>query len=234
MSLYLSRIVLNPASPQTRSELARPYEVHRTLAHAFGDLAAARMLFRIDLDDPGRPTLLVQSRQRPDWDSARAHLPHATAHEVVEMSLRWLTEDRMFRFRLLVRPTKRLPSGGAMRDDGKPKDGRRVVLKTNEELFGWLGRQADTHGFRISDAAFDRVYWLDSRGGVGLASSGVDKQGTVVPMSLRQSSEPLLGAVRFDGCLVVTDAKKLREAVENGIGPQKAFGFGLLSLAPMR
>lgn len=43
-----------------------------------------------------------------------------------------------------------------------------------------------------------------------------------------------LTAVQFDGVLVVTDPDKLREAVRNGIGPQKAFGFGLLSLAPLR
>jgi CRISPR system Cascade subunit CasE len=41
-------------------------------------------------------------------------------------------------------------------------------------------------------------------------------------------------AVRFDGELGVTDAALLREAVANGIGTQKAFGFGLLSLAPVR
>lgn len=49
------------------------------------------------------------------------------------------------------------------------------------------------------------------------------------------SSEPQrLGAVRFDGVLIVTDAEKLRIAVCNGIGTQKAFGFGLLSIAPLR
>jgi len=48
---------------------------------------------------------------------------------------------------------------------------------------------------------------------------------------MKATDEPLLGAVRFDGVLVVTDPHKLREAVANGIGQQKAFGFGLLSLA---
>jgi CRISPR-associated protein Cas6/Cse3/CasE subtype I-E len=43
-----------------------------------------------------------------------------------------------------------------------------------------------------------------------------------------------LSAVQFDGVLVVTDPDKLSVAVRNGIGPQKAFGFGLLSLAPLR
>jgi CRISPR system Cascade subunit CasE len=38
----------------------------------------------------------------------------------------------------------------------------------------------------------------------------------------------------FDGRLVVNDADRLRHAVGQGIGPGKAFGFGLLSLGPDR
>jgi CRISPR system Cascade subunit CasE len=41
-----------------------------------------------------------------------------------------------------------------------------------------------------------------------------------------------LGAVRFDGVLVVTDRDRFIAAITDGIGSAKAFGFGLLSLAP--
>lgn len=37
----------------------------------------------------------------------------------------------------------------------------------------------------------------------------------------------------IEGTLAVTDAPALAQAVEAGIGSAKAFGFGLLSLAPM-
>jgi CRISPR system Cascade subunit CasE len=40
-------------------------------------------------------------------------------------------------------------------------------------------------------------------------------------------------AVQFDGLLQVTDPDHLRESVEGGIGSAKAFGLGLLSLAPL-
>jgi len=36
----------------------------------------------------------------------------------------------------------------------------------------------------------------------------------------------------FEGVLLCTDPDKLRQAIINGIGPAKAFGFGLLSIAP--
>ncbi|HKV39599.1 MAG TPA: type I-E CRISPR-associated protein Cas6/Cse3/CasE, partial [Blastocatellia bacterium] len=34
-ALYFSRLLLNPRSRQVRSELANPYEMHRTLMRAF-------------------------------------------------------------------------------------------------------------------------------------------------------------------------------------------------------
>ena len=40
-------------------------------------------------------------------------------------------------------------------------------------------------------------------------------------------------AVRFDGVLVVTDRAAFKTTVANGIGSGKAFGLGLLSLAPV-
>ncbi|MEM0963873.1 MAG: type I-E CRISPR-associated protein Cas6/Cse3/CasE, partial [Bacteroidota bacterium] len=40
--------------------------------------------------------------------------------------------------------------------------------------------------------------------------------------------------VRFDGELRVIDPDRLAVAVASGIGPAKAFGFGLLSLALAR
>ena len=39
-------------------------------------------------------------------------------------------------------------------------------------------------------------------------------------------------AVRFDGLLAVTDPALFRNTLQTGIGSAKAFGFGLLSLAP--
>jgi CRISPR system Cascade subunit CasE len=40
------------------------------------------------------------------------------------------------------------------------------------------------------------------------------------------------GNVLFDGRLQVTDAEVFRRTLTQGIGSGKAFGFGLLSVAP--
>jgi len=43
-----------------------------------------------------------------------------------------------------------------------------------------------------------------------------------------------LRSVRYDGLLEVLDEERFRESLLSGIGPAKAFGFGLLSIAPVR
>ena len=75
--MFLSHLVLNPCNAQVRAELARPYELHRTLLRAFpqgivhkerGDDDAAGVLFRVD-EQPrtNSITVLVQSKIAPDW-----------------------------------------------------------------------------------------------------------------------------------------------------------------------
>jgi len=47
------------------------------------------------------------------------------------------------------------------------------------------------------------------------------------------SKQPLtVYTIQFDGLLKVTAPDKLQQAVAVGIGPSRAFGCGLLSLAP--
>jgi CRISPR system Cascade subunit CasE len=43
-----------------------------------------------------------------------------------------------------------------------------------------------------------------------------------------------LAGARFDGLLQVVDPTLFRAALATGIGPAKAYGFGLLSIAPLR
>jgi CRISPR system Cascade subunit CasE len=90
--------------------------------------------------------------------------------------------------------------------------GKRRGLIDMDDILAWLARKAQVCGFEILSVGFERVYWYESRGG---------------------KHDKALGGVQFDGILVVSDPDKLREAVRQGIGTQKAYGFGLLSLAPL-
>lgn len=216
MSLYLSRLTLNARHNRTKSEVERPYELHRTICNAWHDPKADRILFRPEQDGPNVVTVIVQSRTEPDWLRLKVptdYLLQADGPKPVD--LQRLTVDQCLQFRLRCFPSKRV--GAKDRED----TGKRRGLTTKDEMFGWLHRKAEGDersnnkggGFKVREAVFDRLYWYDSKGGI---------------------QDKALGAVRFDGILVVTDPDHFRAAVANGIGSGKAFGFGLLSVAPLR
>lgn len=204
--MFLSRLTFNAQHPRARSEAQRPYEIHRTLSKAWSELEPARVLFRPDQDHPGLLNVVVQSHIKPDWsrlDAPRDYLRQVDGPK--EVRLEGLKQGQRLRFRLRCNPSKRI---GDKNDKDK---GKRRALKTKEEIFKWLERKGEAAGFTVLDAGFDRVYWQHSKGGV---------------------REQAVGGVLFNGILVVADPEKLRAAVAGGLGPGKAFGFGLLSLAP--
>lgn len=204
--MFLSRLTLNAQHKRTRSEVDRPYEMHRTLSKAWDDLEDARVLFRPDCDKAGVVSVIVQSLMEPDW--SRLDVPKNYLRDYdgpKEMKLGGLKAGQNLKFRLRCNPSKKV---GQKSD---PEYGKRRALTTKDEIFAWLGRKAEISGFKVKDAAFDRVYWFHSKGGV--------------------QNKPL-GGIVFDGILEVTNSEDLRQAVETGIGPAKSFGFGLLSLAP--
>lgn len=136
--IYLSQLVLNPRSRQARFDLERPYEMHRTLSRGFpdGELRAARPLFRCD-ERPadGASIVLVQSRQRPAWDSLVASRYLQTAPVVKEVSF-CVTEGQLLSFRLLANPTV-------------CRNGKRIALIAEADRVSWLHRKGKLGGFAL-------------------------------------------------------------------------------------
>lgn len=207
MSLYLSRLILNAEHPRSRSELERPYEMHRTLSKAWVDLPTARVLFRPEQESRRVAAVIVQSAASPDWSRLTAPRDYlARVDGPKHVSLEELQQGRCLHFRLRCCPSKRV---------WRPESvdhGRRHALTAREDVFAWLHRKAESCGLHIDEAAFDRVYWQHTKNGQNVKLTGVV----------------------FDGVVTVTDPGLTRSAIARGIGPAKAFGFGLLSVAPVR
>lgn len=157
--ITLSRLMLDPYSRSVQKELSAPYEMHRTLCHAFPDLSDeewknTRVLFRVD-DDDERLSLLVQSQRAPDWDAFAAHLrdkrymlgaPQCTSWKSVEEQLEEgafrLKEGQRLRFRLQGNPVWAPKENGA-------RSGTRRGLYREAERLDWLKRQGEQHGFSL-------------------------------------------------------------------------------------
>lgn len=216
--MYLAKLTLNPRNRQVMNELARPYEMHRTLLSLLpeGGIHQPRttdeaqgLLFRVDQTAQSpTPIVLVQANQPPNWailqakqDARReAYLFDRVDTKALELEF---SVGQHLRFRLRANPTKRLSAG-------KGHKGKRIGLYKLEEQLAWLDRKAQQHGFVVDstipsrqDHSEDRVNHLE------------------------------LFSVQFDGILQVTDPDRFLTAIQAGIGSGKAFGFGLLSVAPV-
>jgi CRISPR system Cascade subunit CasE len=117
------------------------------------------------------------------------------------------------------------------REDGK-RIGKRVEIRREEERLAWLARRgADFDGFELKAARLvDGEVAPPSDDGRRFWQSRADPAGALLSRDRRLT----FGTALFEGQLLVTDAAKFRDAWATGIGPGKAFGCGLLSLATER
>jgi CRISPR system Cascade subunit CasE len=209
--MYLSRLILNPRSRRVQKEIANPYEMHRSIMHAFPDDLKSdreRVLFRLESQRrTGNLTLLVQSWMLPDWSwlaepGARGYLlPVGEPNPAIKSFELALAPSQTLAFRLRANPTVK-------------RDGKRHGLFRVEEQREWLTRKAERGGFRVLSAQI---------------ANTSDAEGWIRHSEQRHKLK--LFAVRFDGFLRVNEPEQLRETVRHGIGPGKGLGFGLLSLA---
>lgn len=168
--IYLSRLLLDPYSRRVQTELATPYEMHRTLCHAFPNLSpdewkAARVLFRVD-DDNERLSLLVQSHRAPDWEAFAAHLGDKRYLLGAPAVKKWeprFEDGQQLRFRLQANPTYSPIIAGAVNKKGRFKS-KPVGLYREAERLDWLRRQSEQHGFTLPLVETKLLAQRDERG----------------------------------------------------------------------
>jgi CRISPR system Cascade subunit CasE len=117
-----------------------------------------------------------------------------------------------YRFSLLANPTKKLRVDNP--DGTRKKNGRRTPIVKREELLTWLQRKAKSGGFSVDPDSL-----------------------RILPRGREFFHKPgahgAHNAIEFQGELVVRDPAQFRATVATGIGSAKAFGFGLLTIAPI-
>lgn len=185
----------------------RFYQLHQFLYSGFPNketAVAARVLFRYDEGADGLGCLVVQTLNKPDYSKYVPKLQQDGCSVIGpnDAPVPSVAPGSTWVFRLLARPTKRVAAG--------PDKGKRRSLRTEAEQLAWLHRKALENGFRVEQALATTVKWIDDK-------------------AQHSHPHPLHG-VLFDGQLKVEDPEKVRAALVLGIGTQKGYGFGLLSL----
>lgn len=225
--LFLSRLKLNPRNPLARRDLGDCQQLHRTVLNAFPQIEgeAARksfgLLFRVEQDQRGLVTLLVQSQNEPDW----SHLPpgyllEPATWKSVLSHYTGLQSSLRLRFRLRANPTMRVSKNNT--EQAARWRGKRIELRSEEDRIAWLKRKAEASGFRLLSVEINpNVPNLQTA--TEAKTFGKHEKGRLS-----------FGAAIFNGELEITDAEKFKQALADGIGSGKAYGFGLLSIAPAR
>jgi len=210
--MYLSKLTLNPRSREVRRDLASHYELHRTVMRAFPSCengGPGRVMFRIETASGDQPMIIVQSEKQPDW-SHLCDADYALKTESKKFDIR-VNPGKVLRFRLRANPTVK------RKRDGKPDAGStRHGLYKEEDQIDWLKRKAGEAGFQLLNVNITQAGTLTSR----------------VRRAANVQQQTYFG-VTYEGLLRVSDARAFAEAISSGIGPAKAFGFGLLSVAPV-
>lgn len=226
--MYLSRLILNPRSRQVHRELADPYELHRTVCKAFPnanytDNEPLGILFRLDLHPRTRiPTLLVQSRQEPDWVFlsidrknyllGENDLPLEVKNpDTKEIDLQ-LREEQVLAFRLRANPTFKK----TIEKEGGEKHKMRLGIFKEEDQRKWLERKFGSAGAELLAVSVLNDQFV--RGKLFAEKENKEKQMRFL-------------SVQFDGMLQVKDPEQLVKTIYSGFGSAKGLGFGLLSLA---
>lgn len=181
-------------------------------------------LFRIDPLANGRAMIIVQSATEPDWGYAFHNADYLlAAPPEVTLFEPHFSKGQRLRFRLAANPTRRMSKHSP---DAKEKFiGKRVPVP-NEDLKKWLFARAEKAGFRVldKDPLNPNKDWLVLVPGYVLAHKGKDNP---------KGTGARLRSVLYDGVLTVEDPKVFSDTIVQGIGSAKAFGFGLLSVAPL-
>ena len=203
--MIISRLLVDVTAPAVQSVLQNPYAVHQAVLKAFPADAGPsnRVLFRVEPEQSdGVGTLLVQSDLTPDWSLPR----FLEGLPVVEARSKpfepRLAPGMHLHFRLRANPTVR-------------RQGKRLGLAGEEAQAEWLRRKLESGGFEVLSASVIDEGALRAR-----REAGMDR---MAPMIFR--------TVRFEGALAVRDPARVIAMLRQGVGPGKAFGFGLLSLA---
>lgn len=232
--MFLTRFQINPQRRGSGKLLASPQVMHAAVLAGFPGATttdAGRVLWRVDTTGSQR-LLIIASPTRPDlthlveqagWPS----LDQGWETRNYDSLLDRIADGQRWAFRLTANPTRTLaPAPGEKR-------GRVLAHRTVEHQLEWLNRQAERQGFSLVHQSLDRLS----------AASG-EPVSVLSPTTRVSRSEVLrfekgthtvtLRTATFDGLLAVTGAQAFRRVLSNGIGSGRAYGCGLLTIAPFR
>nr|WP_246300524.1 type I-E CRISPR-associated protein Cas6/Cse3/CasE [Actinopolyspora biskrensis] len=219
----MTKMPLNPRRRGARKLLGSPQALHAAVQAGFADPSPTeegRVLWRLDTYGQHRVVLYTATPEKPDF----THVVEQVGWPTTEA---WQTRDyddlldslrpgQHWQFRLTANPVR----SGRREGWETTKPLGHVTVKQQEQ---WLLDRASRLGFRLLTTEGD-------------TEGDAEPELAVVDRSTRRferkGNQVTVSTATFEGHLEVTDTAALRHSLTFGIGRAKAYGCGLLTLAP--
>ncbi|MEU3145545.1 MULTISPECIES: type I-E CRISPR-associated protein Cas6/Cse3/CasE [unclassified Streptomyces] len=244
---FLSRIRINPLRAESRKLLASPRAMHAAVQGGIPGLPAEeRTLWRLDADNPHRPQLFVLTTDKPDWTHLveQAGWPAADGEHYAVRDytplLQQLATGRSFAFRLTANPVQNTnrPDKPTPRQQERIEAGDRRSFRlghrTAAAQLSWFLTRTARWGFDVPTAPhLGETHDTDGEPPRDVRITTRQRRTFSKGTLTAKEAQVVMNAVTFEGHLRITDPALLTERLLAGIGPAKAYGCGLLTLAPL-
>ncbi|MEU0250867.1 type I-E CRISPR-associated protein Cas6/Cse3/CasE [Streptomyces sp. NPDC006235] len=244
---YLSRIRINPLRAESRTLLASPRAMHAAVQGGLPGLPEQnRTLWRLDADNPHRPHLFVLTTDKPDWTHLveQAGWPGADGEHYAVRDytplLQQLAPGRSFAFRLTANPVQNTnrPDKPTARQQARieagDRRGFRLGHRTAAAQLSWFLTRTQRWGFDVPTAPhLDATHDTNGEPPRDIRITTRQRRSFGKGPATAKEAHVVMHSVTFEGSLRITDPALLTERLLAGIGPSKAYGCGLLTLAPL-
>ncbi|MCI3930529.1 type I-E CRISPR-associated protein Cas6/Cse3/CasE [Streptomyces sp. AN091965] len=250
--MYLTRFRINTGRPQARRLLGSPHLLHGAINMSFPELPSRdgqgpRVLWRTDPAAGGRTDLFIVSPTRPDL----THLVEQAGWPALEEQgwstfaygefLNALAVGDIWSFRLTANPVHNIRKP----EDAPRSRTKRAAHVTPAHQINWLLQRQERAGFevlrtpaerRLTERGHEHEVIVHDRLPLQFRKRNANDAGHQEARgSGKLMSQPVeFTRVTFDGRLRITDLDVFRRTLTHGLGKAKAYGCGLMTLAPVR
>lgn len=219
--MYLSRVEIDSQNRAKTKDLTHLGAYHNWVEQSFPEEVSAgqrqRHLWRID-QLAGKRYLLVLSAERPTINGLEVYgVPGTAIVKSYDQLLNRLQQGQVLQFRLTANPVHTITVPGK-------RQGRVVPHITVEQQRQWLIDRAEKLGFQLikqTGLVDDQTTWA------------FDIVGREWVMLHRKANRGVrLSRVTFEGLLRINDLSTFKQTLVKGVGREKAFGMGLLTVIP--
>ncbi len=209
----MSRVAIDTKNPMKMRSLNHLGAYHNWVESSFPEEFDAnirtRKLWQIDKVD-GQEYLLIVSPSKPNREALEKYGITGSA-QVADYSsfLNNLEEGMEAQFRVRLNPVVSESQPGKKR-------GRVVPLYGDEKQLNFLLDRDKKNGFQINPVT------------LCIVEKGFE------PVKKRNEATIKLSSATYEGVLKITDLNQFKQTLKEGFGRKKAYGFGLMTIIPMR